>query len=100
MTRKTRKPPSEYLTPAEVAIQLRVTAQTVRSMCDRGELNPHITIGVPGGRTTYRIHRQAIDRLVHDSPLDIQLDPAPLPLASADDDQEYIRNWGKSNTVT
>lgn len=84
-----------YLKPTEVAQILKVTPQTVRSMCDRGELD-HIRIGT-GKRTTYRIQRRALDSLLHSRSVSQPTDElATVPAGPlAGDDDEYIQNWLK-----
>lgn len=90
-----------FLTPAEVSKILKVTPQTVRAMCERGELD-HVRIGT-GKRTTYRIQRRFLDRLIQksDSPVAVQQgrggqmlepDEAESNVGLVDDD-EYIKNW-------
>jgi|LakMenEpi03Aug12_release.lakeMendotaPanAssembly.Ray.scaffolds.fasta_scaffold3350169_2 excisionase family DNA binding protein len=83
------------LTPAEVGEILNLTPQTVRAMCDRGELD-HVRIGT-GKRTTYRIQRQFLDKLLQRGKTD---SPESEANSSEDidyrvNDDEYINNWSK-----
>jgi excisionase family DNA binding protein len=85
-----------FLTPAEVGKILKVTPQTVRAMCERGELD-HVRIGT-GKRTTYRIQQRFLDRLMQKSDW-ANVATEAEPVGDADlmktDDDEYIRNWFK-----
>jgi excisionase family DNA binding protein len=83
-----------FLTPAEVGEILKVTAQTVRAMCERGEI-AHIRIGT-GKRTTYRIQKRFLDQLLQKSnetnPTEETSQDQDIDLKS---DEEYIQNWLK-----
>lgn len=84
------------LTPAEVGEILNLTPQTVRAMCDRGELD-HVRIGT-GKRTTYRIQRRFLEKLLHrgkpESP-ETATDQNGGVESSTENDDEYIKNWLK-----
>jgi len=92
-----------FLTPIEVGKILKVTPQTVRAMCERGELD-HVRIG-SGKRTTYRIQRRFLDRLLQRSVSTVSAQQGGIATDSEDDeagenvglvdDDEYIQNWLK-----
>jgi excisionase family DNA binding protein len=53
----------ELLTPTEVATELRVTAEQIRSLIRRGELAA-INVGAGAKRPLYRIRRQALNEFL------------------------------------
>lgn len=85
-----------FLTPAEVGEILKVTPQTVRAMCERGELD-HVRFGT-GKRTTYRIRPRFLEKLTRrideKSTAEVAHDQDDPGIEKVDDD-EYIKNWLK-----
>jgi excisionase family DNA binding protein len=79
------------LKPTEVAHLLKLTPQTVRAMCARGEIRC-LKIGA-GKRTTYRIFREFIDDLLgKQSPASSII---PKEKIDGQSDIDYIENWGR-----